>query len=78
MENIMRVINDYGLVRVVSLGDPYTQVADIVVEIKAGNQWEYYAGFNSLSDDYAYTNAKEAAGRAIKKMAAEKAALITA
>lgn len=73
----MRIINDYGLVRVVSLGDPYTQTADIVVEIKIDNKWEFYAGYNSLSDDYAYNHANEAAGRAIKRMAAEKAALIT-
>jgi hypothetical protein len=37
--------------------------------------WEFYCGFNSFSDDYAHTNAREAAGRAIKGIAARKAAV---
>jgi hypothetical protein len=37
-------------------------------------EWELYHGFNSLSDDYAFTNSREAAGRAIKKLAAKAAA----
>jgi hypothetical protein len=67
----MRVINDYGLVRVVNMGDPFSVSCDIVVEIKENDQWEFYCGFNSLSDDYAYTNAAAAAGRAIKRKAEE-------
>ena len=69
----MRIISDWGLVRIVSHGDPFGRAYDIVVETRAlpGEEWKFYHGFNSLSDDYAYTNAKEAAGRAIKKVAEE-------
>jgi len=73
----MYVINDYGLVRIVREGDPFTKAYDIVVEFRetAESDWRFYHGFNTLSDDYAYTNAREAAGRCIKKLAAEKANL---
>ena len=73
----MYVINDYGLVRIVREGDPFTKAYDIVVEFRetAESDWRFYHGFNTLSDDYAYTNAREAASRCIKKLAAEKANL---
>ena len=67
----MRVIHDYGLVRVVSLGDPFKHSHDIQVQHQRDGEWHLYQGFNSLSDDSAYTNAREAAGRAIKERAAE-------
>lgn len=69
----MRIISDYGLVRIVSHGDPFGRAYDIVVETRTPpeSEWVFYHGFNSLSDDYAYTNAKECAGRAIKKIAEE-------
>ena len=69
----MYVINDYGLVRIVREGDPFTKAYDIVVEFRetAESDWQFYHGFNTLSDDYAYTNAREAAGRCIKKLAAK-------
>ena len=69
----MRIIHDYGLVRVVSIGDPFANTYDI----RVGNYdsdadiWRLWRGFNSLSDDYAYTNAFEAAGRAIREVARE-------
>jgi len=71
----MRIIHDYGLVRVVSLGDPFVNSYDIRVENYDSDAdiWRLWRGFNSLSDDYAYTNAKEAAGRAIAEVAREKA-----
>lgn len=68
----MRVAHDFGLVRIVHDGDPFTQAYDIRVEWAQNGTWELYQGFNSLSDDYANANAREAAGRAIKKLAAEK------
>lgn len=71
----MRIINDYGLVRVISLGDPFHNRYDIQVQVKDKDSWELYHGFNSLSDDYAYNNAREAASRAIKKLAAQKAGI---
>ena len=69
----MRVISDYGLVRVISLGDPFANTYDIRVENYDSDAgiWRLWRGFNSLSDDYAYTNAFEAAGRAIKEVARE-------
>jgi len=71
----MRIIHDYGLVRVVSLGDPINNTYDIRAEIYDNDAdiWRLWRGFNSLSDDYAYTNAFEAAGRAIREVAREKA-----
>ena len=67
----MRIIHDYGLVRVVSVGDPFNTAYDIRVENydRDADIWRLWHGFNSLSDDYAYTNAFEAAGRAIREMA---------
>jgi hypothetical protein len=67
----MRIIHDYGLVRVVSVGDPFNTAYDIRVENydKDADIWRLWRGFNSLSDDYAYTNAFEAAGRAIREVA---------
>jgi len=69
----MRVVHDYGLVRVVRDGDPFTKAFDIVVQFRENleSEWKMYHGFNSLSDDYAYTNAREAAGRCIKTLAAK-------
>ena len=69
----MRIIHDYGLVRVVSLGDPFANTYDIRVENYDSDAaiWRLWHGFNSLSDDYAYTNPFEAAGRAIKEVARE-------
>jgi hypothetical protein len=72
----MRVVNDFGLVRVISTGlDPRVTGSDINVEIRDSNTdpWQFYCGFNSFSDDYAYTNAREAAGQAIKNIAKRKA-----
>lgn len=71
----MRIIHDYGLVRVVSVGDPYNVTYNIRVEVYDNDAdiWRLWRGFNSLSDDYAYTNAFEAAGRAIREVAREKA-----
>lgn len=69
----MRIISDYGLVRVISLGDPFANTYDVRVENYDSDAgiWRLWRGFNSLSDDYAYTNAFEAAGRAIKEVARE-------
>jgi len=67
----MRVIHDYGLVRVISLGDPFKHSHDIQVQHQRDGKWHLYQGFNSLSDDWAYTNAREAAGHAIRERAAE-------
>jgi hypothetical protein len=65
---------DFGLVRLVTLADPFTNPYDYRVEVNRAGNWELYRGFNSLSDDYAAINAREALGRAIAMMAAESAA----
>jgi hypothetical protein len=72
----MRVAKDFGKVRIVHLGSPFDHAADIVVEILRDGEWERFAGFNSLSDDYAFANSQEAAGRAIKMLAAEAAQFV--
>lgn len=70
----MYIIHDYGLVRIVSDGDPFVNSYDIKVEVKKeSGEWYLYHGFNSLSDDYAHMNAREAAARAIKLVAARAA-----
>jgi hypothetical protein len=66
---MMHIAHDFGLVRIVH------QDLDIVVQIKRNDQWEFYSSYNMMSDDWAFTNARESAGRAIKSMAAEAAQL---
>jgi hypothetical protein len=66
----MRVAHDFGPVRIVHDGDPFNKAYDIRVEWMQDGEWTLYHGFNSLSDDYAFTNSREAAGRAIKRLAA--------
>ena len=65
---------DFGLVRIVTDGSPFDVAYDVRVEWFRDGEWKLYHGINSLSDDYALTNAREFAGRAIAKIAAEKAA----
>ena len=70
----MRVAHNYGKVRIVYDGSLFDVAYDIRVEVLKNDEWVTYRGFNSLSDDYAHTNASEAAGRAIAALAAEAAA----
>ena len=56
-------------VRIRREGSPFDVANDIIVEVLRDGVWEYYQGFNSLSDDYAFTNARESAFRAEKKLA---------
>lgn len=72
----MRVAQDFGSVRIVHDGSPFDVAYDIKVEWLVDGEWELYHGFNSLSDDYAFANSREAAGRAIKKLAARTAAAL--
>lgn len=72
----MRVAHDWGRVRIVHDGSPFEKAYDVKVEWLVNGKWELYHGFNSLSDDYAFTNSQEAAGRAIKRLAAEAAGAI--
>jgi hypothetical protein len=72
----MYISNDFGKVRIVHDGSPFEVSYDIRVEWLVDGEWKLYQGFNSLSDDYANTNAREAAGRAIAKLAAETAGVV--
>lgn len=72
----MRVVHDWGRVRIVHDGSPFDTAYDVKVEWLVEGKWKLYHGFNSLSDDYAFTNSQEAASRAIKKLAAEAAGAI--
>ncbi len=70
----MRVAVDLGLVRIIHLSSPIDHASDIVVQtLEADGTWKKFAGFNSMSDDYAFANSREAAGRAVKMKAAEAA-----
>ena len=72
----MYIAQDFGLVRIVHDGSPFDTAYDVKVEWLVDGEWELYHGFNSLSDDYAFTNSREAAGRAIKKLAAKASAAL--
>lgn len=53
-------------VRIRREGSPFDVANDVIVEVLKNGEWTYYSGYNSLSDDYAFTNAREAAIRAGK------------
>jgi hypothetical protein len=42
-------------------GSPFDVAYDVKVEQLVDGEWKMMCGFNSLSDDYAYTNANNAA-----------------
>jgi len=44
-------------------GSPFDVAYDVKVEQLSDGEWKMVSGFNSLSDDYAYTNAANAARR---------------
>jgi hypothetical protein len=48
-------------VRIITLLDPFKVSHDVIVEVLKDGEWTFYQGFNSLSDDYAMTNARESA-----------------
>lgn len=59
------------LIRVRHEGDPRLVASDIVVEQRAStesDEWVKVAGFNSMSDDYAFTNARQAATALQKRL----------
>ena len=53
-------------VRTVSLGDPFSNANDLIVEVLKDGEWTYYRGFNTFSNDYAYSSAREAAYEAVQ------------
>jgi len=56
--------NISATVRINSSGDPFKDTYDVVVEVLKNDEWTFYEGFNSLSNDYAHTEARAAATRA--------------
>lgn len=52
-------------VRIVSLGDPFNNTNDLIVETLIDGEWKYFRGFNTFSNDYAHTSAREAAREAM-------------
>ena len=56
--------NKSATVRTVSKGSPFTDPYDLIVEVLKDGEWTYYQGFNTLSNDYAYTEARAAEARA--------------
>ena len=53
-------------VRVVSSGDPFTVPYDLIIETLIDGEWKYFRGFNTFSNDYAYSSAREAATKAVE------------
>ena len=51
-------------VRTVSKGSPFTETYDLIVEVLVDGEWTYYQGFNTLCNDYAYSEARAAENRA--------------
>lgn len=51
-------------VRTINSGNPFTDTYDLVVEVLVNGEWTYYQGFNTLSNDYAYSEARSAANAA--------------
>jgi hypothetical protein len=65
---------NFDNVRIVCEGSPFDVAHDVRVEWFKDGEWKLYHGINSLSDDYAMTNAREFASRAKAKLAAEAVA----
>ena len=65
----MHVFKDYGIVRIVTEGNPFEVASDVKVQTLKNDVWETIRGFNSLSDDYALTNAQDYARQFIKENA---------
>ena len=51
-------------VRTINAGDPFKDQYDLIVEVLVDGVWTYYQGFNTLSNDYAYSEARAAANAA--------------
>lgn len=59
------ITNCSPTVRIVSLGNPFENPNDLIVETLVDGVWTYFRGFNTFSNDYAYTSAREAAREAM-------------
>jgi len=64
----MRVHTQHSsTVRTISLGDPFVNANDLIVETLRDGEWTYYRGFNTFSNDYAFSSAREAAHQAMQE-----------
>jgi hypothetical protein len=70
----MYVAHDFGKVRIVHDGSPFDVLYDVKVEVLENGVWKFYDGYNSLSNDYAFSESRKSAGRAIAELAAKAAA----
>jgi hypothetical protein len=60
MTHLCNVLHNYGDVRIVTGGDPRLVMFNVMVQVfVAQNKWRDVRGFNSISNDYAYTSARE-------------------
>jgi hypothetical protein len=58
----MAGFDNYGSnVRVRYEGNPMDNAYDVFVDQKVNDEWEVYMRYNSMSNDYAYTDARKAA-----------------
>jgi hypothetical protein len=66
--HLRNVLKDYGSVRIVTGGDPREVAYNIMVQIyiASTHKWRDVRGFNSFSNDYAYTSAQEHAEEFVK------------
>lgn len=55
------VMYDFGASRVVSSGNTPFEGDDVLVQQRVDDDWKQVASYNSLSDDYAFTNARDRA-----------------
>jgi hypothetical protein len=65
----------YGqMIRVRHEGDPREVASDVIVEQQPAlnAEWVKVIGFNSMSDDYAFTNARQAATALQKRLEAKE------
>ena len=60
------ITNCSSTVRIVSLSSPFENPDDLIVETLVDGVWTYFRGFNTFSNDYAYTSAREAAQEAME------------
>lgn len=60
--------NISATVRINNSGDPFKDTYDLMVEVLKDGEWTLYRGYNTLSNDYAYSEARSAANAAKEKL----------
>lgn len=62
------VVGDFGAARVVAIPVNPEQENDVLVQRRDGSDWITVGSYNSLSNDYAYTSAREDAARLARRL----------